>query len=67
MSKDVISLDENDDIQNALDKFNDINLMSLPVTDDQDQIVGTLALYEIVEWFKQTMSEIHANTKLNIL
>lgn len=53
MSKDVISLDENDDIHSALDKFKHMNLMSLPVVDAQQQLVGTLALYEVVEWFKR--------------
>lgn len=55
MSKDVLSLNKDDDIQHALDKFKDMNLMSLPVTDDQHKIVGTLALYEVVEWFKQAV------------
>lgn len=53
MTKDVISLNENDDIHSALDKFKHMNLMSLPVIDDQHQLVGTLALYEVVEWFKR--------------
>jgi CBS domain-containing membrane protein len=52
MSRDVIKLYENDDIYQALDKFKSVNLMSLPVVNDQDQLVGTLALYEVVEWFK---------------
>ena len=53
MTKDVISLNENDDIHSALDKFKQMNLMSLPVIDAQQQLVGTLALYEVVEWFKR--------------
>jgi len=52
MSRDVIKLYENDDIHQALDKFKSVNLMSLPVVNDKDQLVGTLALYEVVEWFK---------------
>lgn len=52
MSRDVIKLYENDDIHQALDKFKSVNLMSLPVVNDQEQLVGTLALYEVVEWFK---------------
>ena len=55
MSKDVLSLNEKDDIHHALDKFKSMNLMSLPVINDQEHIVGTLALYEIVEWFKQAV------------
>ncbi len=53
MSKDVITLNENDDIHQALDKFKHNNLMSLPVIQDDGRIVGTLALYEVVEWFKR--------------
>ena len=53
MTRDVISLHEEDDIHLALDKFKNMNLMSLPVTDAQDQLVGTLALYEVVEWLKR--------------
>lgn len=53
MSRDVISLNEQDDILVALDKFKNMNLMSLPVLNRQDELVGTLALYEVVEWFKR--------------
>ena len=53
MSKDVMSLNEQDDILVALDKFNSMNLMSLPVINQQEQLVGTLALYEVMEWFKR--------------
>lgn len=53
MSKDVMSLDEQDDIHQALDKFKRVNLMSLPVINTDRELVGTLALYEIVEWFKR--------------
>ena len=52
MSRDVMKLHENDDIHQALDKFKAVNLMSLPVVDHDDRLVGTLALYEVVEWFK---------------
>ena len=44
--------DEDDDIQQALDKFKAVNLMSLPVVNSEHNLVGTLALYEVVEWFK---------------
>ena len=53
MSKDVISLYEQDDIHQALDKFKHINLMSLPVVNTEHELVGTLALYDVVEWFKR--------------
>lgn len=52
MSRDVIKLHEHDDIHQALDKFKAVNLMSLPVVNADDHLVGTLALYEVVEWFK---------------
>ena len=52
MSRDVIKLNENDDIHQALDKFKTVNLMSLPVVNQDEKLVGTLALYEVVEWFK---------------
>lgn len=54
MTKDVVSLSENEDIQNALDKFKQMNLMSLPVTNTEHELVGTLALYEVVEWFQRS-------------
>lgn len=53
MSKDVICLHAQDDIHNALDKFKQVNLMSLPVITDDHKLVGTVALYDIVEWFKR--------------
>ncbi|WP_168391150.1 HPP family protein [Acinetobacter indicus] len=52
MTHDVITLQQDDDIQLALDKFKQVNLMSLPVVNAEQQLVGTLALYEVVEWFK---------------
>ncbi len=53
MSKDVICLHELDDIHKAIDKFKQVNLMSLPVVNVNDELVGTLALYDVVEWFKR--------------
>ena len=53
MSKDVIYLHELDDIHKAIDKFKQVNLMSLPVVNVNDELVGTLALYDVVEWFKR--------------
>ncbi len=53
MSRDVITLHPEDDIQQALVKFKQVNLMSLPVINAKNELVGTLALYEIVEWFKR--------------
>ncbi|MFW2084022.1 HPP family protein, partial [Acinetobacter guillouiae] len=50
---DVLSLDEQDDIHQALDKFTHVNLMSVPVLNADRELVGTLALYEIVEGFKR--------------
>lgn len=52
MSRDVITLHEDDDIHQALDKFKAVNIMSLPVVNHEEELVGTLALYEVVEWFK---------------
>lgn len=53
MSKDVVTLQENDEIEEALLKFKQMNLMSLPVVNAEQHLVGTLALYEVVEWFKR--------------
>lgn len=53
MTKDVITLYQEDDIHQSLDKFKHVNLMSLPVIDAEQQLVGTLALYDVVEWFKR--------------
>lgn len=62
MSRDVIKLHENDDIHQALDKFKQENLMSLPVVNADNHLVGTLALYEVVEWFKgQQTQETHGS------
>jgi len=53
MSKDVLCLYEDEDIQVAVEKFKQVNLMSLPVLNRAEQICGTLALYEVVEWFQK--------------
>ncbi|OTG58286.1 hypothetical protein B9T36_11535 [Acinetobacter sp. ANC 4204] len=53
MSKDVLCLYDDEDIQVALDKFKQINLMSLPVLNRAGHLCGTLALYEVVEWFQK--------------
>lgn len=53
MTQHVISLRAEDDIQSALEKFKQVNLMSLPVVTDLERLVGTLALYDVVEWFKR--------------
>ena len=53
MSKDVICLHELDDIHKAIDKFKQVNLMSLPVVNVNNELVGTLALYDVLEWFKR--------------
>ena len=60
MTKQVISLRAEDDIQSALDKFKQVNLMSLPVVTDLDRLVGTLALYDVVEWFRRA-ADPHAS------
>lgn len=54
MTKDVITLNVEESIQHALDKFKQVNLMSLPVVNANHELVGTLALYEVVDWFKGT-------------
>jgi len=53
MTKDVVTLHANDNIQHALDKFKEMNLMSLPVVNAEGKLVGTLAMYQVVEWFKR--------------
>jgi len=60
MSKDVIFLHAEDDIHKALDKFKQVNLMSLPVVNVDNELVGTLALYEVVEWFKGS-TDVHTS------
>lgn len=56
MTKDVIYLHEQDEIHQVIEKFKQINLMSLPVINQNHVLVGTLALYEIVEWLQHTES-----------
>ncbi|NHB58013.1 HPP family protein [Acinetobacter sp. 194] len=55
MSKDVIRLKQTDDIQVALNVFKHMNLMSLPVVNEQDELVGTLALYNVMEWLQRSI------------
>ena len=46
----------------ALDKFKAVNLMSLPVVNNENHLVGTLALWGGI-WFKvQLIQEILGNT-----
>ena len=44
--------DRNPGDKEAEEKFKEVNLMSLPVVNAEEKLVGTLALYEVVEWFK---------------
>ena len=68
MSKDVLCLYEDEDIQVAVEKFKQVNLMSLPVLNRAEQICGTLALYEVVEWFqRQRICVPLGKIKLNTL
>ena len=60
MSKNVIFLYAEDDIHKALDKFKQVNLMSLPVVNADNELVGTLALYDVVEGFKGS-NDIHSS------
>src|SRR5690606_16601147 len=53
MSKDVVSLQETDDIQHALIKFKQMNLMRLQIVNSEQQLVGTLAMYQLIEWFQR--------------
>jgi CBS domain-containing membrane protein len=57
MTQDVIYLNAEDDILKALEVFKQMNIMSLPVVNVEHTLVGTLALSDVVEWFKQ-VSEI---------
>lgn len=59
MSKDVIYINADDEILHALDRFKQMNIMSLPVLNETHQLVGTLALSDVVEWFRNT-SEIRS-------
>ncbi|HNN27908.1 MAG TPA: HPP family protein [Agitococcus sp.] len=51
MTKDVVFLNAEDDIVYALARFKEMNIMSLPVLNSTHQLVGTLALSDVVEWF----------------
>ena len=53
MTKDVICLYENDEVKDVLAKFKQINLMSLPVVNTQNILIGTLALYDVMECFNR--------------
>lgn len=55
MTQDVIVLNHDDKIDDALLKFKKVNLMSLPVVNEKNILLGTLALYEVVEWFKRSV------------
>ena len=55
MTKDVICLKQYDDIKKALQLFKQVNLMSLPVVNDQNELIGTLALYNVVEWLQRSI------------
>lgn len=59
MTKDVVYLDEDSKITEALEKFKHMNIMSLPVLNAQKKLVGTLALSDMVEWFKHS-SDVQA-------
>ena len=57
MSRDVLSVQEQDSISQAIEKFKQANLMSLPVIDVQGNLVGTIALHEAMEWMNQYHQE----------
>lgn len=52
MTIDVVYLHEDDDILKALDVFKKLNIMSLPILNAEHQLTGTLALSDVVEWFR---------------
>lgn len=52
MTYPVISLHAQDQLYIALQKFKKVNLMSLPVVVEQDRLVGTLALSDVLEAFQ---------------
>lgn len=52
MTKDVVFLKAESDIVSVLDRFKAMNIMSLPVANQQHQLVGTLALSDVVTWFR---------------
>jgi CBS domain-containing membrane protein len=49
MSRDVIKLHEDDDIHQALDKFKQVNLMSLPVVNAENQMMKYLKIFINIE------------------
>lgn len=51
MTKEVVFLNADDQIIQALACFKEMNIMSLPVLNQSHQLVGTLALSDVVEWF----------------
>ncbi|HQV81303.1 MAG: HPP family protein [Agitococcus sp.] len=51
MTKSVVFLNADDEIVYALARFKEMNIMSLPVLNTTHQLVGTLALSDVVEWF----------------
>ncbi len=55
MTKDVVTLHANDNIQHALDKFKEMNLMKPAGGYAEGKLVGTLAMYQVVEWFKRCL------------
>lgn len=53
MSRDVLSLNEQDSIYQAIENFKKANLMSLPVINASGDLVGSIALYDAMEWVNQ--------------
>lgn len=53
MNRDVLTLNGNDTIAVALEQFKKLNLMSLPVIDHQQRLIGTLALYDVMDVITQ--------------
>lgn len=49
MSKNVLSLKADDSLSHALQLFEQNNLMSLPVIDDQQRLIGTLSVYHLMQ------------------
>lgn len=52
MNRDVLSLNSLDTLTEALEKFKQLNIMSLPVVNNQYNLIGTLALYDVMEAIK---------------
>ena len=53
MSRDVLSVYDHDSIYQAIEKFKTANLMSLPVINASGNLVGSIALYDAMEWVNQ--------------